>query len=130
MDLEKLKQIARDISKNAYAKYSNFPVGAAFSDEHGKIYSGVNVENSSYGLTLCAERNAIAHAVSQGPCTIETLVVYTPTQIPTPPCGACRQVIAEFSKTAKIVLICDSDETVTTTIGELLPGAFAIDDYR
>ena len=119
--LELLIKKAREVSENAYSVYSNFPVGAAFIDKKGNIYTGCNVENKSFGLTNCAERTAIFHAISKGCRSIDTLVVYTPTNSPTPPCGACRQVITEFSHDAKIICVCDSDKIIETTINELIP---------
>lgn len=126
MNIEQLKQQAIEVSKNSYSPYSKFPVAAVFKTKDGQIFSGVNVENASYGLTMCAERNAIFASVTQGATDIEELVIYTPTQEPTPPCGACRQVIAEFSKTAKITSFCDSDEELTLTIEQLLPSSFSM----
>lgn len=127
MDLEALKETAKAVSKNSYSPYSKFPVSAAFTNDEGKVFTGVNVENASFGLTLCAERNAIFSAVTQGSTTIDTMVIYTPTEKATPPCGACRQVIAEFSSTARVVSICDSDDVLDTTIAELLPSNFIFD---
>ena len=125
MNTEKLKQQAKETAKASYSPYSKFPVGAAFSTIDGKIFTGVNVENASYGLTMCAERNAIFSAVTNGSNSIETIVFYTPTSKPTPPCGACGQVIAEFSKTTKILSICDSDEELELTISQLLTSSFS-----
>src|SRR5690349_8638765 len=93
---EKMLTAAREAAARAYAPYSNFSVGAALLDEQGRIFSGCNVENISYGLTICAERNAIGQAVRAGAKKIVAAMVYTPTPKPTPPCGACRQVLAEF----------------------------------
>jgi cytidine deaminase len=121
---ENARRAARAVSKNAWCRYSQFPVGAALVVKGGQIYSACNVENASSGLTICAERNAIAQAVSDGQTEFEFLVVYTPTKKPTMPCGACRQVIAEFSKTLKIESICDSDESISLTLAELLPHSF------
>ena len=126
MDVERLKQVARETAKRSYSPYSQFPVAAAFYNQNGDIFTGVNVENASYGLTLCAERNAIASAITQGSNTIHTLVIYTPTLTPTPPCGACRQFIKEFSDSATIIAICDSDQVVEASIADLLPGSFSL----
>jgi len=115
---------ARRAAEKAYAPYSNLRVGAALINEDGKIFTGVNVENASFGLTVCAERNAIFSSVSNANRTIEALVIYTPTQTPTAPCGACRQVIKEFSQDALIVSVCDSDNRLVRTIAELLPSSF------
>ena len=119
--IESLKSEAKAAAQNAYAVYSNFPVGAAVLSKDGKVFTGCNVENISFGLTNCAERTAIFKAVSANSLTIEMVVIYTPTAKPTPPCGACRQVIAEFNPKAKILCICDSDEEIITTLDTLLP---------
>ncbi|GAB2198930.1 cytidine deaminase [Sessilibacter sp. MAH4] len=126
MNIEQLKQAAKDVAAKTYSPYSNFPVAAAYYDENGDLFTGVNVENVSYGLTICAERNAICSAVTKGSRTIHTLVIYTPTPTPTPPCGACRQFIKEFSENARIISICDSDQVTDTTIDKLLPGSFTL----
>ncbi len=126
--MERLVSEARNVSKNAYAPYSNFCVGVAFINADGKVYSGTNVENASYGLAICAERSAIFSSIKEGNRTIEVLVVYTPTETLTMPCGACRQVIREFSQNALIVSVCDSDQRTTKSISELLPEAFGADN--
>jgi len=92
-----LVQAARKAAANSYSPYSHFPVGAAVLTDEGRIFVGTNIENSSYGLTICAERAAIAAAVSQGQSRIRAVAVYTDTDRPVPPCGACLQVIAEFA---------------------------------
>src|SRR6516165_2630907 len=86
---------AREAALRAYCPYSRFPVGAAVLTDRGEIYSGCNVENASYGLTVCAERNAVFQAVARGsgPLRIQALLVYRPTEKPSTPCGACRQVL-------------------------------------
>ena len=121
-----LEQAARAASGNAYARYSGFRVGAAALTDGGNIASGCNVENASYGLTVCAERNAIFRAVADGARAITALVVYTPTPEPVTPCGACRQVLAEFGRNAIVRCICDGPRVLELTLGELLPGAFAL----
>lgn len=131
MSLEELKAKAKEVANNAYAPYSKFQVGCALITTTGNIYSGCNVENGSYGLTTCAERNAIASAVAaEGEIEIAQLVVYTPTQTTTPPCGTCRQVIYEFTRKAEVHSFCDSEESTTHTINELLPGAFDFDQKK
>lgn len=131
MSLEKLKIAAKKAASKAYAPYSKFRVGSALLTKSGNIYSGCNVENASYGLTTCAERNAIANAIaSEGAIEIEQLVVYTPTETATPPCGACRQVIYEFTRKGEIHSYCDSDQSTTHKISELLPGAFDFDEKK
>ncbi len=125
--IEELKEKAIEVSKNAYATYSNFKVGCALLTKSGNTYVGCNVENASYGLTICAERNAIAQAVgSEGDVEIDTLVVYTPTPKPTPPCGACRQVIHEFGNPT-VISFCESSESTTDKMNALLPNAFDLD---
>jgi cytidine deaminase len=89
----------------------------------GRVYTGVNIENASYGLTICAERVAVFKAVSEGDRDIEVVAVYTDTEEPTPPCGACRQVIAEFNPDALIVMA-SRKKTVVVRLSELLPHAF------
>lgn len=121
--IKTLSEKAKEAAQFAYAKYSNFRVGAAFIDRKGNIYTGCNVENKSFGLTNCAERTAIYTAIAQGCDSIDTLVVYTETEVPTAPCGACRQVIAEFDSETKIISTCDSDLILETTISELLPNS-------
>jgi cytidine deaminase len=116
---------AAQVSKNAYAPYSNFQVGAALISDHGQIFTGCNVENASYGLTICAERNCIATAIAQGASTVEALVVYTAQTQLTSPCGACRQVIAEFMEPNAIVsLVNHLGDTQQWRVADLLPAAF------
>ncbi len=120
----RLERLARRAAANSYSPYSRFAVGAAVLASSGKIYSGTNVENASYGLCNCAERSAVFTAASAGERKITCVVVYTPTQAVTPPCGACRQVINEFGPHARVISICDSKDRIETTLDALLPGAF------
>jgi len=124
--LRKLKSAAKSASGRAYAPYSKFRVGAAVLTAAGKIYSGCNVENASYGLTNCAERTAIFNAVAAGEkkLRLKCVVVYTPTDLPTAPCGACRQVIYEFGPEAQVISCCGGRQVMGVSIGALLPGAF------
>jgi cytidine deaminase len=117
---------ARQAAVNAYCPYSRFRVGAAVLTGRGEIFSGCNVENASFGLTICAERNAIFQAVARcvGPLLIRALVVFTPTSEPTAPCGACRQVINEFGPDAVTFSVCDGPGVIEHRLGELLPDAF------
>jgi cytidine deaminase len=108
----------------AYAPYSKFLVGAALLSEDGRIFTGCNVENASYGLTICAERNAVFAAVAAGCRTFTHIVIATDTPQPTPPCGACRQVLFEFSPNLIIGLATPAGLKSRYTLGELLPGAF------
>lgn len=126
-----LYRTARRARENVYAPYSRFPVGAAVEDEKGGGHAGVNVENASYGLTMCAERVAVYAMVVSGVLVIRRIcvVLVGGHQPGGSPCGACRQVIWEFCGGRKDVeiLVCDPDEETSArllTIGELLPGAF------
>jgi cytidine deaminase len=120
----RLERLARRAAKTSYSPYSKFAVGAAVLAGSGKVYTGCNVENASYGLCNCAERTAIFSAVAAGERKIKCVVVYTPTTSATPPCGACRQVINEFGPQARVVSICDSDSRIETSLDALLPAAF------
>jgi cytidine deaminase len=122
--LDRLYQLAREASGRAYCPYSSFRVGAVVATQSGEIFTGCNVENASYGLTICAERNAIFQMAAQAHRDIQTLVIFTPTNIPAAPCGACRQVINEFGPLARIIAICNSDQRLDTTLTQLLPDAF------
>lgn len=116
---------AKKARANAYAPHSNFRVGAAVLAADGKIYSGCNVENASFGLTCCAERSAIFAMVSAGVREIKEVLVIGDTQDPLPPCGACRQVIAEFAPPEAVVHMCDRDgRSRDLTVEELVPFLF------
>ena len=126
---EKLMQIAKEASVNAYAPYSKFNVGAALLFEDGTIYKGVNVENSSYGLALCAERNAISSAVAAGQKgLIEAVAIYSPSTVMCSPCGACRQWLHEFEKGQKIKVVLEAEDysLFVKEIDELLPFGFRL----
>lgn len=114
---------ARQASENAYAPYSKFKVGATLLTKSGKVFTGCNIENSSYGLSNCAERTAIFKAISEGEKNFEELVVYTDTDKLFTPCGACLQVISEFSSNMKITIV-SAKEVLETTIRKLLPYEF------
>ena len=112
---------------HAYAPYSKFTVGAALRDEKGKIFAGCNVENSSYGATTCAERNAIATMIAGGGTRFTEILVVTDTLNGCPPCGICRQVLVEFAvdpATAKVHIANATGVLKTFTLRELLPEAF------
>lgn len=128
--LRRLEKAARAAARNSYSPYSKFRVGAAVLTGSGRIYAGCNVENASYGLCNCAERTAIFTAVTAGERTLRAVVIYTPTEAPTMPCGACRQVINEFGAQAIIVGVCDSARRIETTGPILLPEAFGPDNLR
>lgn len=126
----KLEKAARTAAQSSYSPYSKFRVGAAVLAGSGKIYSGTNVENASYGLCNCAERIAIFTAVAAGERTIQAVAVYTPAKKATAPCGACRQVINEFGPSALVISVCNSAERTATTLDHLLPAAFGPKDLR
>ena len=133
VDEARLKQMiarAKEASVKAYCPYSNFRVGAAVLTTSGEIYTGCNVENASSGLTICAERNAIFHARCEGMQGLAAVVVYTQTDKPTAPCGACRQVINEFGPEAGITCVCDGATTIAARLADLLPQAFGPDNLR
>ncbi len=123
-----LLRAATEARARAYAPYSNFQVGAAVQGADGRIYSGCNVENASYGLALCAERNAVTRAVAEGCREIVAVAVVTGAKVSTPPCGACRQVLAELSSPETPVQMRTlSGAHAEHTLGELLPHAFTRD---
>ena len=124
-DEAELFRRAEEVARNAYAPKSNFPVGAVAVTKAGNSYSGCNVENASYGLTMCAERSAIFAAVAaEGPkMRLEKVVVVCAAGGRCSPCGACRQVIIEFGRDATVVFR-DGDTVRRMTAEELLPGAF------
>jgi cytidine deaminase len=120
---------ARDAALHAYCPYSRFPVGAAVLTDRGEIYSGCNVENASYGLTVCAERNAVFQAVARGsgPLRIQAMIIYAPAKSPAAPCGACRQVLYEFGREAIVLCVGTGSDIIETSLAELLPRAFGPD---
>lgn len=115
--------------EKAYVPYSKFPVAALLIDNNGKKHKGVNVENASFGLTLCAERNAITTAVTENMKKIKVLVVTGNTPEPISPCGACRQVIREFSDNDTVIILANKDKKYKITLlEELLPYSFGPED--
>ena len=128
MELHKeLIEAARVARERAYAPYSRFKVGAALLGASGRIYGGCNVENVSYGLSSCAERNAIFRAVAEGERWFSAVAVVTETETPTAPCGACRQVLLEFAAGGdmEVVLATVGGEQRVTTLAVLLPESFS-----
>ena len=120
---------AKSASENAYSPYSGARVGASVLDVNGNIYSGCNVENASYGLTQCAERNALAAAVNAGmkPGTASTLLIYATGFDVLAPCGACRQVMRELLADDALIISCHSETDFRSwSIGELLPDSFVL----
>lgn len=129
--IEKLTLCAKAAYDNAYAPYSHFHVGASLITDSGQVFKGCNVENASYGLTVCAERNCIANAVVEGHTSFTHLVVYTEQEKLTPPCGACRQVIAEFMQpSALITSVNHLGQSKQWSVAQLLPDAFLPEDLQ
>jgi len=123
-DEQKLIDAARAAREKAYAPYSNFRVGAALRTKAGKIYSGCNIENASYGLTLCAERTAIFKAMSEGEREFDAIAVVCDTEKLTPPCGSCRQIIWEFCGDVPVILANLKGKVERETAAKLLPRPF------
>lgn len=123
---QELVEAARAARERAYAPYSGFKVGAALLGQSGRIYGGCNVENVSYGLSSCAERNALFRAVAEGERWFSAVAVVTETATPTAPCGACRQVLLEFAAGGdmEVVLATTSGEQRVTSLSVLLPESF------
>jgi cytidine deaminase len=121
---DKLVETAKAARLQSVAPFSNFMVGAALQTKAGKVFTGCNIESASYGLTVCAERVAIWKALSEGERDFTDLVVVADTEMLTPPCGTCRQIIWEFAKHAKIVLANLQGQREERSIKELLPSAF------
>ena len=126
---KKLLEMAKKARENAYAPYSNFKVGAAIITEDGKIFTGANVENASYGLSICAERVALFKAVSEGYRKFKAIAVVADTDGPVSPCGACRQVLSEFGDMDVIMANVKGDMEVMK-LSELLPESFTPEDLR
>lgn len=125
METTELIDLAVKASENAYVPYSHFPIGAVLVTDDGKLYTGVNVENASFGLTNCGERTAIFKAVSEGERSFKELIIYGQTEKPVSPCGACRQVMAEFFEPdLPVTLVAKDKSTVVMTVKELLPYSF------
>ncbi len=123
-DSEKLIEIAKQARAKASAPFSNFKVGAVLAGKNDEIFTGCNIENASYGLTMCAERVAIFKAVSEGARDFQKIVVVADTDDLTPPCGACRQIIWEFCGDIEIILANLHGKTETFQMKELFPRAF------
>ncbi len=119
-----LLDIARKARERAYAPYSGFTVGAALLAEDGRVFTGVNVENASIGLSVCAERNAIAKAVSEGARELRDARGRHGIAGPTMPCGVCRQVMWEFSRDLRVLVESAGGQRIVTTIAELFPQPF------
>lgn len=123
---EELIQHAREVQQKAYAPYSKFKVGAALLTTNGRIFTGCNVENSSFGATSCAERNAVYTAVCAGDKTFQKIVIVTDADEATLPCGICRQVLFEFSPDLKIITVDKKNRVKRTTLTALFPEGFRL----
>ncbi|MGI9089634.1 MAG: cytidine deaminase [Gemmatimonadaceae bacterium] len=121
-----LRAVAEGAMSHAYAPYSNFRVGAAVKSGDGRVFAGANVENASYGLGMCAERAAIATAVTAGARTFDALALVSDSDGPVSPCGACRQVLAEFAPDLRIISYGLNGEIAEWTVAELLPHQFRL----
>ena len=124
MDWTALRQRALEAMDSAYAPYSRFRVGAALLGEDGSIAVGCNVENASYPAGLCAERAAVAHMVVQGVTSFTAIVIATEAEVPTPPCGICRQVLMEFAPDLAVLSVTRSGAEAQWSMSDLLPKAF------
>jgi cytidine deaminase len=122
--IEELIAAARAVREHACADFSHFKVGAALETSDGAIVTGCNIENATYGLTICAERVALFKALSEGHRTFRRVVVVAPPDAPTPPCGACRQLLWEFAGDIEVVLANLKEETGRHRMAELLPQPF------
>lgn len=125
--LAELVELAERARELAYARYSNFKVGAAVRSESGRTFSGCNVENASYGATLCAERSAVAAMVAAGERRIVAVAVFTEAEPPSMPCGICRQVLLEFGSAATQIVAVSRSGRRVATLAELLPQPFLLD---
>jgi cytidine deaminase len=122
--MNKLMEAALAARANAHAPFSNFKVGAAIEDETGRIFTGCNVENATYGLTICAERVAVFKALSEGARKFTRIAMAADTGVLTPPCGACRQILWEFCGDAELTLVNLQGKTETFRLKELFPRPF------
>jgi cytidine deaminase len=122
--MNKLLEAALSARENAHAPFSNFKVGAAIEDETGRIFTGCNVENATYGLTICAERVAVFKAISEGARKFRRIAVAADTEVLTPPCGACRQILWEFCGDAELTLVNLQGKTETLRMSDIFPRPF------
>ena len=122
--MDALAQAALDARNNAHAPFSHFKVGAALETDDGRIYTGCNIENATYGLTLCAERVAVFKAISEGARKFKRIAVAADTETLTPPCGACRQILWEFCGDAELTLINLKGKSETIRLKDIFPRPF------
>ena len=125
-ELEALRAAARAVRERAHAPYSQYQVGAAVRSRSGSLHVGCNVENASYGATLCAERVAVAAMVAAGERELDAVLVFTDDGPLGMPCGICRQTLLEFAGPECVVVVASPRETKTTTLGALLPEPFTL----
>ncbi len=124
MNIDTLLQEAQSVRLRAHAPYSGFKVGAALETVDGNAITGCNVENATYGLTICAERVAVVKAISEGATKFTRIVIVADTEAPTPPCGACRQILWEFAGDIEVVLANLTEVKATYRLAQLLPLPF------
>ena len=124
MRVEELVQAARAARERAHVPFSNFKVGAAIADENNRIFTGCNIENASYGLTMCAERVAIFKAVSEGAAKLRQIALFANTETLILPCGACRQILWEFCGDAELTLANPAGKQETLTLKQIFPRPF------
>jgi cytidine deaminase len=122
--MDSLIEAAIQVRERAHAPFSGFKVGAAIEDEHGRIFTGCNVENATYGLSVCAERVAVVKAISEGAGKLRRVAVVADTDVLTPPCGACRQILWEFCGNANVTLLNLSGKQETMSMQEIFPRPF------
>lgn len=127
MNYEEMIKLAEKASENAYVPYSKFPVGACVLTDSGKVYTGCNFENSSFGLTICAERNTVGSAIADGEKKVRAVAIFSPKMDNCTPCGACRQVLNEFKSQEGLDVITKvADGVKVCSIEELLPESFTL----
>jgi cytidine deaminase len=124
--MDSLVEAALRVRENAHAPFSKFKVGAAIEEENGRIHTGCNVENATYGLTICAERVAVFKGISEGARRFCRIAVAADTHVLTPPCGACRQILWEFCGDAEIVLVNMQHKTESIQLAHLFPRPFDV----
>jgi cytidine deaminase len=121
---DRLVEAAREVRRRAHAPFSHFQVGAALEDENGRMFTGCNVENATFGLTMCAERAAVFKAISEGAAKIKRVAVVADTETLTPPCGACRQILWEFCGDAELILANLTGKQEAMTLKQIFPRPF------
>lgn len=125
-----LIECAKKVMKNSYSKYSKFKIGAALLTEDGRVFDGCNIENASFGATICAERTAVVKAISEGAKKINRIAIVSDTQKTTPPCGICLQFLKEFMDENGVIILEDGDEIYRYTFSEMYPMSFSLQDFE